>query len=76
MDSTSFVVAVDQAEPPATDGSRKPTGVGHSLVIDPYGTVLLELGAGPDLAIIDLDLAQVAVARERMPVLRHARRFN
>ena len=76
MDSTSFVVAVDQAEPPATDGSRKPTGVGHSLVIDPYGTVLLELGAGPDLAIIDLDLSQVAVARERMPVLRHARRFT
>lgn len=75
MDSTSFVVAVDQAEPAAADGARRPTGVGHSLVVDPYGTVLLELGAGPDLAITDLDLSQVAVARERLPVLRHARRF-
>ena len=74
MDSTSFVVACGQAEPAAADGVR-PTGVGHSLVVDPYGTALLELGAGPELAVVDLDLTVVAEARERLPVLRYARSF-
>jgi len=76
MDSTSFVVAVDQAEPPPVGGSRQPTGVGHSMVVDPFGTVLLELDTEPELAMVDLDLADAAVARERLPVLRHARRFD
>lgn len=75
MDSTSYVVACGQAVPPDADGS-KPTGVGHSLVVDPYGTVLLELGTEPELAVVDLDLSVVAEARERMPVLRNARRFS
>lgn len=75
MDSTCFVVACGQARPEADDGS-KPTGVGHSLVVDPLGTVLLELDDGPDLAVIDLDLAQVRTAREAMPVLRNARSFE
>ncbi len=75
MDSTSFVVAVDQALPPASDGPA-PTGIGHSMVVDPTGTVLLELDEGDELAVIELDLAQVATVRERLPVLRHTRSFS
>jgi predicted amidohydrolase len=75
MDSTSFVVAVDQAVPARASGTRTPTGIGHSLVVDPTGTVLLELGESDELAVIDLDLAAVDTARERLPVLRHARTF-
>lgn len=75
MDSTSFVIGVNQAAPPgATPGS--PVGVGHSLVVDPFGTVLLELGDDPELQIVDLDLSQVAGARERLPVIAHARDFD
>lgn len=74
MDSTSFVVAVDQA--PAGSGQRLPTGIGHSLVADPSGKVLLELGKTEELALIDLDLAVVAAVRERLPVLQHERRFD
>ncbi|MDQ7991275.1 MAG: carbon-nitrogen hydrolase family protein [Propionicimonas sp.] len=77
MDSTSFVVACGQAEPAAALAGRPlPTGVGHSVVADPYGTCLLELGSEPELAVVELDLALVAEARERLPVLRHARRFE
>ena len=77
MDSTSFVVACGQAEPPANQhGERRPTGVGHSIVADPYGTCLLELGAEPELAVVDLDLSVVDEARERLPVLRNATRFG
>ena len=76
LDSTSIVVAVDQAQPAADDpasGARKPTGVGHSIVAGPLGEVLLELGPGPELALIDLDLDSVAQARKALPVLGNSR---
>jgi len=77
LDSTCFVVAVDQAEPPpdpAGEGQvRQPTGVGHSIVAGPLGEVLLELGAEPQLALVDLDPAAVAAARETLPVLANSR---
>ncbi len=77
LDSTSFVVAVDQAEPPsdpdAETGGRRPTGVGHSLVVDPLGEILLELDAEPRLVTIDLDLDVVRAARTALPVLANSR---
>ncbi|MCW5952740.1 MAG: carbon-nitrogen hydrolase family protein [Propionibacteriaceae bacterium] len=75
MDSTCFVVGCGQAPPAGAEGSR-PTGVGHSLVVDPFGTVLLELEDEPNLAVVDIDPAVVARAREAMPVLRNARPFG
>lgn len=73
MDSTSFVVAVDQSAPATVTDGRAPTGVGHSLVVDPTGDVLLELGDADELAVVDLDLSAVAAVRERLPVLSHRR---
>ena len=72
MDSTSFVVAVDQSLPAASPDTRTPTGVGHSMVVDPTGRVIVELGDGEELAVLDLELEVVAGIRERLPVLRHA----
>lgn len=72
MDSTAYVVAVGQAAAGNVDEFGPPTGVGHSLVVDPTGTVFLELGETPELAFVDLDIDAVADARERVPVLRHA----
>ena len=72
MDSTAFLVAVDQAQPD-TAGDGKPTGIGHSLVVDSTGTVIVELGDGSEYAVLDLDLDAVAEVRERLPVLQHAR---
>lgn len=46
---------------------------GHSLVIDPWGEVLLDMGTDPGLGFIDLDLAQVAAVRARVPALDHRR---
>jgi len=72
IDSTSFVLACGQAAPVAGAG-RAPTGVGHSMVVSPYGEVLHRLGAGEATLIADLDLAAVAGAREALPVLRNRR---
>lgn len=72
LDATCWVAAVDQAEPEAAAGSA-PTGVGHSRIVGPDGTVRHSLGAGPDLLVADVDPAEVAAVRERMSVLANRR---
>ncbi|WGD28493.1 carbon-nitrogen hydrolase family protein [Ancylobacter sp. WKF20] len=49
---------------------------GHSLIIDPWGTVLAEAGAEPGYIIAEIDPAKVAAVRARIPSLQHGRRFE
>ena len=46
---------------------------GHSLICDPWGRVVTEMGEGPGLVAAELDLDQVANLRTRMPVWGHRR---
>jgi predicted amidohydrolase len=46
---------------------------GHSLVVDPWGEVLLDMGEGKGLAFADLDLSRIAEVRSRLPAIRHRR---
>ena len=49
---------------------------GHSLVVDPWGHVLLDMGGqGPGLGFAELDLASVDEVRRRLPAIRHRRRI-
>ncbi|GAB2574887.1 carbon-nitrogen hydrolase family protein [Microlunatus antarcticus] len=79
LDSTCFVVATGQADP-LTAGlllpgrGNAPTGIGHSCVVGPDGTVLAELGAEEDLVVTELDLDEVARVRAVLPVLLNRRR--
>lgn len=49
---------------------------GHSLVIAPWGEVLADAGSDPGITFVDLDLAEVARARARVPSLDHDRAFE
>ena len=71
LDSTSYVAAAGQADPGGAVSSGAPTGVGGSLVASPFGEVVTAAGAEPALLVADLDLEQVAVAREKIAVLRN-----
>ena len=71
LDSTCWVVACGQADPGVP--STAPTGIGHSLVAAPDGSVLAAAGAGPELLVVDLDLDRVAAVRENIPVLANRR---
>ncbi len=71
LDSTSWVVACGQADPRTP--STAPTGIGHSLVAAPDGTVLAAAGADPELLVVDLDLDKVTTTRENIPVLANRR---
>jgi deaminated glutathione amidase len=46
---------------------------GHSLVVNPWGEVTLDMGSAPGLGFADIDLAAVKTARARVPVLEHRR---
>jgi len=46
---------------------------GHSLVVDPWGEILLDAGEAPGLHVVDLPLDRIADVRARIPVLRHRR---
>ena len=46
---------------------------GHSLVVGPWGEVLLDMGEGEGLAFAEIDLAAVEAVRARLPALRHRR---
>lgn len=72
LDATLWVAAVDQAEPGNATGSA-PTGIGHSRVVGPDGTVRERAGAGPELLLAELDADEVASVRERTSVLANRR---
>ena len=49
---------------------------GHSLVVDPWGKIIAEGGTEPGVIFADIDPAEIAAARGRVPSLSHGRRFE
>jgi nitrilase len=47
---------------------------GHSMVIDPWGTVMAQCHERVDTLVAELDMGYLRAVRERMPVQRHRRR--
>jgi deaminated glutathione amidase len=46
---------------------------GHSLVIDPWGEVLLDMGEDTGVGFVDIDLSRISDVRARIPALNHRR---
>lgn len=46
---------------------------GHSLVIDPWGDVLLDMGEEPGVGFADIDLKRISEVRSRIPAVSHRR---
>lgn len=69
IEAGAFVVAAAQAGR-HEDGRET---FGHSLVVDPWGRVLLDMGDTAGHAICDIDLAAVADTRARIPAIAHRR---
>jgi predicted amidohydrolase len=49
---------------------------GHSLIVDPWGHILAEGGTEPGVIMAEINPAEVANARGRIPSLQHGRRFE
>jgi predicted amidohydrolase len=64
-----FVVAAAQVGRHA-DGRQT---FGHSLVVDPWGEILLDMGEEIGIGFADIDLARISDVRSRIPALNHRR---
>jgi predicted amidohydrolase len=63
----------------AAQGGKHENGretYGHSLIIDPWGRILAEGDSEPGVVMAEIDPAEVARARGRIPSLEHGRRFE
>ena len=69
IESAAYVVAAAQ---PGVHADGRET-YGRSLVVDPWGEVVLDMGEAPGLAFAEIDPARVAEVRARIPVIAHRR---
>jgi predicted amidohydrolase len=69
IETGAFIVAAAQSGRHA-DGRQT---YGHSLVVSPWGELLLDMGDGTGVGLADIDVAQVDDVRRRIPTLDHRR---
>ncbi len=72
IESACFVVAAAQSGQ-HEDGRAT---FGHSLVVDPWGEILLDMGEGEGLGFVEIDLAQVDAVRAQIPVHLNRREIS
>jgi predicted amidohydrolase len=69
IENQVFVIAPAQCGRHSADRSSH----GHSLIVDPWGIVLAQLGDRPGVAVAECALDELERVRERLPALRHRR---
>lgn len=78
IETGCFVLAPAQTgfhHEPLSGGKGRRT-YGHSLAVAPWGEVLADAGTEPGVTLVEIDLAEVARARSRVPALTHDRDFT
>jgi len=68
IENQCFVAAVNRV-----GHDRDSAFCGHSLLVGPWGEIILEAAESPELLIATIDLAEVTAARQRIPVLADRR---
>jgi len=76
IETGAYVLAAAQTGTHAATSGKSRQTYGHTLAISPWGEVLAELGQDVGLALLDLDLTEVAHSRKRIAALRHDRPFE
>lgn len=76
IETGCFVLAPAQCGTHTARSGRARQTYGHSMVVAPWGEVLLDAGETPGVYCVDLDLSRVDEARRRVPSLTHDRVFE
>lgn len=75
IETGCFVLAPAQVGQHSVSTGKPRTTHGHSLVVSPWGEVLLDAGQQTGLHCVDLDMSSVAQSRHKIPSLQHDRDF-
>jgi deaminated glutathione amidase len=73
IENTIWVAAAGQVPDQDEPATTAPTGVGRSLLVDPMGTVRLDLGSAPGVTAGTVDPAMTARVRSALPCLENRR---
>ena len=73
IENTIWTVAVGKAPDTSSPPRGGRTGVGRSLLLDPMGVALADLGPAPAVRVVEVDLDVTAAVRETLPSLSHRR---
>lgn len=76
IETGCFVLAAAQSGTHSASRGRVRETFGHSLAVSPWGEVLADAGDGTGVTLVDLDLAEVAETRAKIPSLANARSFE
>ncbi|HOQ18289.1 carbon-nitrogen hydrolase family protein [Methanothermobacter thermautotrophicus] len=69
LDNQCYCAAVS----PARNPSASYVAYGHSMVADPWGSVVCDAGASPSVVTADIDMETVERIRRELPLLRNRR---
>ena len=69
IENGCYVIAADQFGPFPPHRMT----FGHSMIVDPWGTVLAQAPDGPTVVVTEIDLDRVAQVRRRIPALANRR---
>jgi predicted amidohydrolase len=76
IETGCFVLAAAQCGTHAATRGRVRQTYGHSLAVDPWGTVIAEGGETPGVTYAEIDLGAVPTTRGKIPSLSNVRAFR
>lgn len=76
IETGCYVIAPAQTGTHASATYKTRDTYGHSLVVSPWGEVILDAGTQTGLYMFELDLEQTASARAKVPSMTHKRAFT
>lgn len=69
IDNQTYVAAVS----PARNTNLSYVAYGHSIIVDPWGTVMGEAGYGEEIICATIDISYLKNVREELPLLKNRR---
>ncbi|WP_238366406.1 carbon-nitrogen hydrolase family protein [Mesobacterium pallidum] len=76
IETGAYVLAPAQTGQHDVSRGRPRATYGHSMVVSPWGEVLLDAGTGVGVSYVDIDRAEVASARAKIGSLGHDRPYT
>jgi predicted amidohydrolase len=76
IETGCFVIAPAQTGTHASSVHKTRDTYGHSLVVAPWGEVIVDAGTTAGVYVFELDLAQTEAARAKVPSMSHKRPFD